>query len=704
MASLRTQVTGEGDSTVISADEIRLADAVKERSPAAMGIKQESAGREKRFPVVLGLAVAVAGLWAGAASAYLAGYFRAQTVSGFWDYQLVGFAIIMAFLPPLLFIAAAFTLTRAQLMTETALRLASVSERLTAADDSAGQTAQRLGRTVRRELDALSAGMDGVFGRLRALETALEDRVAQLEDASARAGVKAETIAQRLQTEREGIENLASRLEDVSARATEMLAGRAAQLKAMIESAGGEIRSAGQTLETQAGQFRDAVELAAAAPKEVALELDRQAKQIENAADTAVARAEFVLARQERQRAAMTELLAHLKEDGKTFDSTVEAHCAAAARAALVLTSEAKHLDEIADQGLRRIDAAMANAESRTTQLAGGFGREAERVKETADSAADAVARVVEGLRDAAESARALIAESTSDAQRRSKDFVGEAMSQCDQLLRAAASVAEQAEKARSILAKAAGDAERHIVGLPGIAAQEAARVREAMRAETELLLDMSARTLATLQTRAQKRASAAASEETPATSASLEQPQVELPENIGDSGLRGLARRITAPKRRAEERPKASYELSDVLAAAERSEGAKGGAKSGVSTAMAVGTLQTALAELAVDLEELTHDTSDPALWRRWLDGDRAVFARRLASSIGPESVNRITALYRDNSRFHDIADIYLAEFETMLARARENDRDGLLASSLLTADTGKIYLAIAYALGRLE
>lgn len=277
-------------------------------------------------------------------------------------------------------------------------------------------------------------------------------------------------------------------------------------------------------------------------------------------------------------------------------------------------------------------------------------------------------------------------------------------MSQCDQLLRAAASVAEQAEKARSILAKAAGDAERHIVGLPGIAAQEAARVREAMRAETELLLDMSARTLATLQTRAQKRASAAASEETPATSASLEQPQVELPENIGDSGLRGLARRITAPKRRAEERPKASYELSDVLAAAERSEGAKGGAKSGVSTAMAVGTLQTALAELAVDLEELTHDTSDPALWRRWLDGDRAVFARRLASSIGPESVNRITALYRDNSRFHDIADIYLAEFETMLARARENDRDGLLASSLLTADTGKIYLAIAYALGRLE
>ena len=66
-----------------------------------------------------------------------------------------------------------------------------------------------------------------------------------------------------------------------------------------------------------------------------------------------MARAEFVLARQERQRTAMTELLSHLKEDGKGFDASVEAHCAAAARAALVLTAEAKHLDEIADQGLR---------------------------------------------------------------------------------------------------------------------------------------------------------------------------------------------------------------------------------------------------------------------------------------------------------------------------------------------------------------
>lgn len=698
MSSLRAQLTGGSDSGSHDADDVRPTDALKERAPTPKPKDTASPSPKVRASTVF--AVIVAALWAGAASAFLAGYFRAQTVAGLatFDIQFLAFALIVTFLPPLLFIAAGYAVSRAQSMQDSAARLATVSERLTTADESAAGNAQRLGRTVRRELDAMSAGLDAVFGRLRALETALEDRVAQLEDASARAGVKAESIAQRLETEREGIEQLTRRMDEVSSRAAEMLAGRAAQLKTMLESAGGEIRAAGASLESQATQFREAVETAAAVPRDTALELDRQAKQIESAADTAVARAEFVLARQERQRTAMAELLAQLKEDAAKFDVTVEAHCATASRTALMLSAEAKRLDEIADEGLRRIDAAMANAESRTAQLGQGFGREAERVKETADSAATSFARVVEGLREAAESARVLIAETTSDSQRRSKDFVGEAMGQCDQLLRAASSVAEQAEKARAILARAAEDAERHIVSLPGIAQQEAAHVREAMRQETELMLDMSARTLATLQSRVQKRAAGPLVEERPAAP----EPQPEPPPEPANEGLRGLARRITgggAPKRKTEERPKSNYQWADVLAAAE-----KGDAKPGLKSNATLGSLQASLAELAVDLEELASDTSDPALWRKWMEGDKTVFARQLASSIGPESVDRIAALYRDNQRFHDTADAYLEDFDNMLKRTRGNDPDGVLASSILTSDTGKIYLAIAYALGRLD
>jgi hypothetical protein len=731
MVSLRSQLSGD------------MPESAPEKNPAPAEaivpqgeIHHMEEPRERRAPDLIeppprGRSILVFGcvmgaFWAGTATAYLWGYFASQGLTSI-DPQVLAFAATVILLPPLLFIAAAFALSRAVMLSDTARQLASVSSQLTEADEGAVQNAQRLGRAVRRELDALSVGLDGAFGRFRALETALEERIAQLEDAGARAGVRADAIAQRLHAEREGIEELAGRLDEAAVRAAEILAGRTAQLKTIIEDAGGELKAAGQTLDAQVAQFRNAAENAARAPQAAAIELDRQTKEIANAGEAAAARAEFVLARQERQRVAMTELLGRLKEEAENFNAVIQTQRNSVETASNVLNGEAARLDEVAMAGLRRLDSAMVHAGAtfadqtqrleaiaesairrldetmaqtaqRSAQLAASFGNDANRVKDVSDGAASGIARLVDSLREAATSAHALFADSTEIAKRRSIDFVGEAMAQCDSLLRAAATVTQETEKARAALSRAAEDAERHIVALPGIAQQEAQRVRETIRAETEAMLDISARAITTLQTRSGRRR---LPEQPPPA-----QPEAEAapaPESTAE-GLRGLARRITQPKRRAEDRkpeiPKSRYELSAVLAAADA--GGKPGLRPGAAGALAA--LQAALADLAGDLEELAGETADAALWRRYVDGDRGVFARRLAASIGPDTVNRITELYRENPRFHDSAEIYMADFEAMLARAGEGDRDGLLASTLLTADTGKIYLAIAYALGRLE
>jgi len=727
MASLRAQISGEGADS--AQKDVADKDGAKNevlhmeepRIPAPVKLADEPPRR--RLGIVI-FAIVLAAFWVGSAAAYVWGYFGAQNLARL-DLQPLGFAAALTFLPPLLFIAAGLALSRALALSDSARRLAYVSEQLTSADETAVQSTQRVGRAVRRELDALSAGLDAAFGRFRALETVLEERIAELEDASARAGVKADRIAERLRAEREGIEDLATRLDEAASRAVEMLAGRTAQLKTMIESAGGELKAAGQTLDAQAGQFREAAERAARAPQAAALELDRQAKDIENAGEAAAARAEFVLARQERQRVAMGELLGRLQQEAEIFETKMLAQREMVEKAAAGLATQAQRLDEIADTGLRRLDAAMiqsgatlsgqveklneiteqgleridtafAQAAQRSKQLVAGYSTDAGRITDVSDAAAANIGRLVEALRESAASAQALFADTTDSAKHRSVEFVGETMAQCDLLLKAAANVAEEAEKARAALARTGEEAQRHIVALPGIAQQEAQRVRETLRAETEQVLDVSARAITTLQARSSKRRGAEQQIAAP-------EGEPEAPEPTGE-GLRGLARFITAPRRRAEDRipakPKGNYELSQVLAAADA--GAKSTLRPGAAAALSA--LQTALADLAGDLEELANETSDPALWRRYLDGDRGVFARRLAASIGPESINRITDLYRENPRFHDSAESYMAEFETLLARAREGDRDGFLASTLLTADTGKIYLAIAYALGRLE
>ena len=172
--------------------------------------------------------------------------------------------------------------------------------------------------------------------------------------------------------------------------------------------------------------------------------------------------------------------------------------------------------------------------------------------------------------------------------------------------------------------------------------------------------------------------------------------------------GLKGLARKLTTRKPRREKRQPSGKSLGNEDPAGgggtgKRHPPAQVGRKQGLDTAATLGALELALADMAIDLSALDDAQPGDEDWKRYLAGDRAVFARRLADTIDDHAVDRITTLYRDDKRFHDAADAYLAEFEKLLARAREGDGGGLLTSTLLSADTGKVYLAIAYALGRL-
>ena len=638
---------------------------------------------------------AVASLfWIGVWCAYLWGYFGLQGLRGLQIQQIALFGAAIIF-PPLLFAAVAGAFALAHRMGRMAEALQGATENLFVTDESISRSAARLSRAVRHELDALNAGLDGAYGRLRALEGALESQIAAMDEAGARAEVRGEAIAARLGQESQRLESASENLSDIASRATETVAGRAAQLKSTIETAEGTLKMAAQSLDVQAAGFRAAAQIAAEAPHTAAVELDNQAKKIESVSDAALQRAEFVLARQEKHRAAMSELLSKLKEEGDQFEAALTQQRVVMELTVGALGSEAHRFETITGEAERHLEGIMSNAAERAAQLTSAFSQESEKLKETSDTANTVLTSLVSTMRDAGSGAQTLIGESTAQAKRDATTLVGEAMAECERLLRVAGEMSGEATRIRENLAKTIEEVERHLSRLPTIAQGEAQRIRQMVQSETDEMLDLSARAISTIQARnAQGR---------------VPQPGTALVTATQGDGLKNLARKITQrPKKNTDLRGNdrandaKTWEMKTLLAAVENNE--PPAREAGNVTASAMGALQLALADMAVDLEAIGSESAPGNEdWKRYLAGDRAVFARKLAGAIDDGAIDRITTLYREDERFHDAADSYLNEFEALLARSRENDPGGLLTSSILSADTGKIYLAIAYALGRL-
>jgi hypothetical protein len=653
--------------------------------------------------VAFGFAVVASIFWVGVWAAYLWGYFGVQGLKNLPGLQIAFLAVAIV-LPPLLFVAIAAAFALAHRMGRMAEGLKGATENHFVTDDSVARSAAKLGRAVRHELDALNAGLDGAFGRLRALESALENQIGAMDEAGARAEVRGEAIAQRLGQERQRLEAVSEAISDMASRATETVAGRSAQLKAAIEAAEGTLKMAAQSLDVQAAGFRAAAQAASEAPHAAALELDTQAKKIEAVSDTALQRAEFVLARQEKHRAAMSEMLTKLKEESEQLDAALTQQRAGMEGAVSALSGEAQRFEPVTGEVERHLESVMVNAATRASQLTVAFAAEAEKLKETSGDANTVLTGLVATLRDAGGSTQALIGESTAQAKHDAQAMVGEAMAECDKLLRAAGEMNVQATEIRENLAKAIEEVERHLSRLPSLAQSEVQRIRQMVQSETNEMLDLSARTISTLQNRnAQARVA----------------PMPGSTETGDNDGLKNLARKLTQRPRRGgdlrgdkpsekPDRPQGgdakNWEMKTLLAAVENSEPLPPPRDPIDASTATVGALQLALADMAVDLEAIGAEAAPGNEdWKRYLAGDRAVFARKLAETIDDGAIDRITKLYREDERFHDAADSYIREFEALLARARENDSGGILASSILSADTGKIYLAIAYALGRL-
>jgi hypothetical protein len=131
---------------------------------------------------------------------------------------------------------------------------------------------------------------------------------------------------------------------------------------------------------------------------------------------------------------------------------------------------------------------------------------------------------------------------------------------------------------------------------------------------------------------------------------------------------------------------------LSNLLAAASREE-------PDVPAPRGIETLEA----LTEGIGGLIDSAAAVEMWDRWRRGDSAAVSRRLYTEAGQQAFDEIRRRYRADPQFRETATRYTQEFERLLAKVSQNDRDGSQWRAYLLSNTGKVYTILAHASGRL-
>ena len=110
-------------------------------------------------------------------------------------------------------------------------------------------------------------------------------------------------------------------------------------------------------------------------------------------------------------------------------------------------------------------------------------------------------------------------------------------------------------------------------------------------------------------------------------------------------------------------------------------------------------------LETLSIDINAVFNKTAeDDDLWKKYYEGDHAAFIRFLSKNMTKQQVIAVKDDYEKNQKFRIVVDKYLADFEALVASARESERAGTLLALISGSDIGKVYYILAHCLGKLS
>jgi len=98
-----------------------------------------------------------------------------------------------------------------------------------------------------------------------------------------------------------------------------------------------------------------------------------------------------------------------------------------------------------------------------------------------------------------------------------------------------------------------------------------------------------------------------------------------------------------------------------------------------------------------AIDVGKILADEIDDKAWDSYLKGNRGVFTRRAVRLLGGSENRQIRTQYELDLEFQRSVKSYVHDFEAMLRRVLAERDGGIMAVTLMSSDTGKLYAALA-------
>ncbi len=577
---------------------------------------------------------------------------------------------------------------------------AAVDERASAMDKSLhdrtaqfitaiNQGAIALDKTLAERSETFS---NSLFQRVKALETAIGQQTASLD----------KTMTERAQAV---IMALAERLQAIDATfgqrtaETDRMLGEHARVTS--ETFGKQTAQLNQVLANNSAMIQQTANQVGAQSKEAVAILTSQTQTLRDVSRGLLEQIHGLTQRFENQGQAILTAAKALDSSNTKIDSILEGRHQAIIALLHTVNTKAQDLDNMMRSYAGMVEGAMSQAEARVKQVGSALARD------TAGQAQQALAQI-ERLR---EEAQAHTARAVTDLKGSFETVITQIGRQLEQMRgtfdNTSRGMREAAQQTATDLDSMRQEMQKRMAALPEHTAQATAAIRKAL---TEQLKEIEAIT-PTLTRAATSPAPAPdpfRQAPPPARPLGFDAPlpqfdgrgrQMPPADEIGQAAG-GLAQQLSsasyAPPRGQGQPSGGQWSVGDLLNRA--SEPDQGFGARAPSPAQAGGQLRLDEIARAIDYRTAAE------VWQRFRAGDRGVLGRHIYTLDGQTTFDEISRRYDREGDFRMTVDRYIGDFERLLGEAEASDPDGRMLQNYLTSESGRVYLLLAHASGRLR